>query len=186
MRDFSFSYITCAAVVVTVYWPSNPRHEIIYTTGQPQRTGALAAVPDANLWRTVPEELDWFSVDVYPNEASMMGYVPPALAVVWWFGRPSHCTVECEHTTGFPSLYGNRFSQHALAHAHRATGGSICSTRGCCPRWRRTSNWCSSHHFTATVVSRRPQCCSTVTTQTVMPQWGAGRTLHGKHIAGVD
>ena len=29
MLDLSFCYITCAAVVVTVYWPSNPRHEII-------------------------------------------------------------------------------------------------------------------------------------------------------------
>ena len=35
MLDLSFCYITCAAVVVTVYWPSNPRHEIIYTTGPP-------------------------------------------------------------------------------------------------------------------------------------------------------
>ena len=34
MRDLSFCYITCEAVVITVYWPSNPRHEIIYTTGQ--------------------------------------------------------------------------------------------------------------------------------------------------------
>ena len=33
MLDLRFCYITCAAVVVTVYWPSNPRHEIIYTTG---------------------------------------------------------------------------------------------------------------------------------------------------------
>ena len=30
MRDLSFSYITCAAVAVIVYWPSNPRHGIIY------------------------------------------------------------------------------------------------------------------------------------------------------------
>ena len=30
-RDLSFCYITCAAVVGIVYWPSNPRHEIIYT-----------------------------------------------------------------------------------------------------------------------------------------------------------
>ena len=34
MRDLSISYITCAAVVVIVYWPSNPRHGIIYTTGR--------------------------------------------------------------------------------------------------------------------------------------------------------
>ena len=26
MLDLSFCYITCAAVVVIVYWPSNPRH----------------------------------------------------------------------------------------------------------------------------------------------------------------
>ena len=31
MLDLSFCYITCAAVVVIVYWPSNPRHEITYT-----------------------------------------------------------------------------------------------------------------------------------------------------------
>ena len=31
MLDLRFCYITCAAVVVIVYWPSNPRHEIIYT-----------------------------------------------------------------------------------------------------------------------------------------------------------
>ena len=40
MRDLSFRYITCAAVVVIVYWPSNPRHEmiymLIYTTGHVQ------------------------------------------------------------------------------------------------------------------------------------------------------
>ena len=34
MLDLRFCYITCAAVVVTVYWPSNPCHEMIYTTGQ--------------------------------------------------------------------------------------------------------------------------------------------------------
>ena len=33
MRDLSFCYITRAAVVGIVYWPSNPRHEMIYTTG---------------------------------------------------------------------------------------------------------------------------------------------------------
>ena len=31
MPDLSFCYITCAAVVVIVYWPSNPRDSVIYT-----------------------------------------------------------------------------------------------------------------------------------------------------------
>lgn len=41
--------------------------------GQPQALGTLGAVPDANLWQRVPDALDWFSVDVYPNEASLQG-----------------------------------------------------------------------------------------------------------------
>ena len=35
MLDLRFSYITCAAVVVTVYGPSNPRHEIILLQASP-------------------------------------------------------------------------------------------------------------------------------------------------------
>ena len=49
MLDLSFCYITCAAVVVTVYWPSDPRHEIIYTiytTGQ----SPTADVTDTVAW----------------------------------------------------------------------------------------------------------------------------------------
>ena len=34
MFDLSFCYITCAAVVGIVYWPSNPRRYIPYTTGR--------------------------------------------------------------------------------------------------------------------------------------------------------
>jgi len=41
--------------------------------GQPQALGTLGAVPDANLWQHVPTELDWFSVDVYPNQNSISG-----------------------------------------------------------------------------------------------------------------
>ena len=33
MRDLGFRYITCAAVVGIVYWPSNPCLAIIYNTG---------------------------------------------------------------------------------------------------------------------------------------------------------
>ena len=46
MRDLRFCYITCVAVDGIVYWPSNPRHEIIYTR--------YASLPKetAKEWRT--------------------------------------------------------------------------------------------------------------------------------------
>ena len=60
MFDLSVCYITCAAVVVTVYWPSNPRHEIIYTTGRHRVSYASNVAPIT----TFPFVMRWFLIQI--------------------------------------------------------------------------------------------------------------------------
>jgi hypothetical protein len=55
------TFPTGSAIIYTnAAWPT----QLPTMPGQPQRMGSLAAVPNANLWLSVPPELDWFSVDV--------------------------------------------------------------------------------------------------------------------------
>jgi hypothetical protein len=65
----AFPTNTGAIIYTNAAWPT------FFPTmpGQKQTFGTLGAVPDANLWSSVPDELDWFGVDVYPDQFSMMG-----------------------------------------------------------------------------------------------------------------
>ena len=61
--DLSFCYVTCAAVVVIVYWPGNPRHELIYTTGH----DAARVLSDAYLAASSPFIVYTTKPPIYPS-----------------------------------------------------------------------------------------------------------------------
>ena len=60
-RTVRASFQAGSAIVYTnAAWPT----QFPAMPGRPQSPGAIAGVPDANLWTSVPAELDWFSADV--------------------------------------------------------------------------------------------------------------------------
>ena len=83
-NGLNFTEIEIYINVVRKRFPRNSSNAIIYTNaawptlfpttpGEPTSTGNIGAVPNANLWLHVPEALDWWGVDVYPDQFSQEG-----------------------------------------------------------------------------------------------------------------
>jgi hypothetical protein len=58
-----------AVIYTNAAWPT------LFPTipGEPTSPGDIGAVPDAQLWLRVPASLDWWGVDVYPDQFSQAG-----------------------------------------------------------------------------------------------------------------
>ena len=113
-NGMNFTEIEQYIEIVRQRFPRNNSDAILYTNaawptlfpttpGEPTSTGNIGAIPNANLWLHVPESLDWWGVDVYPDQFSQTG----ALTVL-------HSNVLRKFTTSsqqlvvIPPFYGDR------------------------------------------------------------------------------
>ena len=91
------------------------------TPGEPTSTGNIGAVPLENIWLRVPNEIDWWGVDLYPDQYSQLG----AMTVL-------HSNVLRKFTTPeqrlvlVPPFYGDRKNSTSIEQRQMDCGGIDC------------------------------------------------------------